>query len=99
MVCRGLNLACGSGMGVPAGDAFPRAWPKPLPSLRSVQGLGLTLILRESPLLPLPSLLLMCSDIDHSLAVMPKLLFSFNLSKFIVQKYKTIRQYVITKHV
>ncbi len=30
-------------------DAFLRAWPEPLPSLRSVQGLELTLILQESP--------------------------------------------------
>ncbi|PID04993.1 hypothetical protein CSV66_11870, partial [Sporosarcina sp. P30] len=44
------------GIEAPAGDAFRRAWPEPLPSLRSVQGLGLTLILPESPQLPLQSL-------------------------------------------
>ncbi|PIC91646.1 hypothetical protein CSV70_14770, partial [Sporosarcina sp. P25] len=52
---RGERICVCEGMKAPVGDAFLRAWPEPLPSLRSVQGLELTLILQESPQLPLPS--------------------------------------------
>ncbi|PIC56117.1 hypothetical protein CSV80_15245 [Sporosarcina sp. P12(2017)] len=54
-------------------------------------GLELALILQESPLLPLQSLLLKCIDIDHSLVVLPELLLPFNLSKF---KYKSINLFI-----
>ncbi|PIC98167.1 hypothetical protein CSV65_10860 [Sporosarcina sp. P31] len=85
------------GIATPAGDAFRRAWLEPSEQRRvrfalisvyfteikaSVQGLELTLILPESPQLPLQSLRRELDDVEYSLAMWCELLLSLNLIKF-----------------